>query len=52
MLTESQRTYLTAVAAMSNHPGGSYKYLCELHGWCFLSHKPVGDVLYEFHTSK
>lgn len=51
MLNDQELQYLRAVAAMSNRPG-SYVHLVEGYdGWCYLSHKPVGRILYTFPPS-
>lgn len=48
MLDQNEIRDLTAVAAMSHHHG-SYRYLVEgWDGWVFLSHRPLGHVIYEF----
>lgn len=47
MFNETECAQLTAVAAMANHHG-SYHWLCENGIGVFLSHTPVGHVLYEF----
>lgn len=51
MLTSQEIAYLHAICAMSHHPG-SYHYLVEGHdGWCYLSHRQTGHVLYTFEPS-
>ncbi len=47
MLPTHQHNLLHAVAAMAA-AHGTYRFLCDSGEGPFLSHTPIGDVLYRF----